>query len=369
MTASPAVVRAVPEEQLERGSPSLLLAPAYRDVSLLHTRAYDIDGKRYSIKCFTRSPSDILDINFSRSRSPFASAYRRRATTEYDVYEEFKLHKRVSAHPNVVTAHRMLEEANNLFLVLDHSPDCRFLDLLQEGRNLKGSVLIKKAFLQLLDAVEHCHSLGVYHRNLRPDAIECFDDGQRLAITDFGIATTDKMSEERFVGGGRYMAPECREDGGIPVGALPGPYAPSSCDVWSLGIVLLNLITGRNPWNSSTSEDPEFRLYRTTPPLFFAALPTSSAVNMLLARTLEVDWTQRITISEMRREVTEIKRFYSVRGAFALGIDQDAEWSEGSHLLAGSRPAPNELSDKSSSDSETLSGSVVSPPHSSALTT
>lgn len=101
----------------------------------------------------------------------------------------------------------MLEEAHNFFLVLDHSPECHFLNQLRERWQLNSTVLIKEAFFQLLDAVEHCHSLGVYHRNLRPDAIECFDYGRRLAITDFGIATAEKMSDEHFVGGGRYMAP------------------------------------------------------------------------------------------------------------------------------------------------------------------
>lgn len=166
---------------------------------------------------------------------------------------------------------------------------------------------------------------------------------------------------------------ECREDGQSLLGVPPGPYPPSSCDVWSLGIILLNLITGRNPWNSSSSEDPAFRLYRTVPSLFFTDLPTSDEANMLVARALEVDWTQRITLKEMRRKVTTINSFYSPRGAFVLGVDldlindSDAEMSESSSTLVEFDPARYNLCKESPSDWETLLGGAVSPVVSSGM--
>lgn len=70
---------------------------------------------------------------------------------------------------------------------------------------------------------------------------------------------------------------ECREDGGVSAGAPPGPYAPSSCDVWSLGIILLSLITGRAPGNLSAAE---------VPALLAGLSTTSDAENALLVRTL-----------------------------------------------------------------------------------
>jgi len=121
---------------------------------------------------------------------------------------EIALHRLASAHPNVVTLHRVVEEHSYTYLVMDYASDGDlFSQILHHCRYLGQDHLIKHIFLQLLDAVEYCHSLGIYHRDLKPENVLCFDGGLRVAITDFGLATTDRFSEEFRTGSVYHMSP------------------------------------------------------------------------------------------------------------------------------------------------------------------
>jgi serine/threonine protein kinase len=121
---------------------------------------------------------------------------------------EITLHQIASVHPAIVTLHRVVEEHGHTFIIMDFAPDGDlFTQILHECRFLGDDELIKHVFLQLLDAVEYCHSLGIYHRDLKPENILCFDHGYRVAITDFGLATTEKSSAEFRTGSVYHMSP------------------------------------------------------------------------------------------------------------------------------------------------------------------
>ena len=121
---------------------------------------------------------------------------------------EIALHQLASGHPNVVTLHRVVEDYQYTYIVMDYCSDGDlFTQILHQRRYLGNNALIKEVFLQLLDAVEYCHSLNIYHRDLKPENVLCFDGGLRLAITDFGLATTDRMSTEFRTGSVYHMSP------------------------------------------------------------------------------------------------------------------------------------------------------------------
>ena len=75
-------------------------------------------------------------------------------------------------------------------------------------------------------------------------------------------------------------------------------------DVWSLGLVILSLLTGRNSWRSASLSDPTFRACLQGPTRFLpTVLPISNEVNTLLVRVLDVDWRRRLTATEMKETV------------------------------------------------------------------
>jgi serine/threonine protein kinase len=159
----------------------------YRAVDL---RSGSLDGPSYAVKCLLHTPTR----NAGRQRRIHM--------------QEIALHQLASVHPNVVTLHRVIEEEDCTFIVMDYCPDGDlFGQILQKRRYLGRDDLIKHVFVQLLDAVNYCHSLGIYHRDLKPENVLCFNGGLRLAITDFGLATTEKVSEEFRTGSVYHMSP------------------------------------------------------------------------------------------------------------------------------------------------------------------
>jgi serine/threonine protein kinase len=146
-------------------------------------RSPTLDGPSYAVECLLHTPTRLH-------------------------MQEIALHQRASAHPNVVTLHRVIEEEDCTFIVMDYCPDGDLFDQIVEKRRYFGrDDFIKHGFLQLLDAVHHCHSLGIYHRDLKPENVLCFNGGLRLAITNFRLATTEKVSEEFQTGSVYYMSP------------------------------------------------------------------------------------------------------------------------------------------------------------------
>ncbi|ESK84444.1 serine threonine protein kinase [Moniliophthora roreri MCA 2997] len=256
-------------------------------------RAEDVcsaSPRSYAVKC--------LMHNYSQS------ARQRQAHIR-----EIALHQIAGAHPNVVTLHRVLEDYNCTYIIMDYATDHDlFSQILHKCRYLGDDYLIKHVFMQILDAVEYCHQLGIYHRDLKPENILCFDGGLRVAVTDFGLATTDKYSEEYRTGSIYHMSPECQSGDFAPGGS----YSPMFNDIWSLGIILLNLATGRNPWKSASMSDPTFQAYLRDPLGFLpTVLPISQELNAVLVRMLEVDWRERMTLPELRQAIEEVDTFYS----------------------------------------------------------
>lgn len=167
--------------------------------------------------------------------------------------------------------------------------------------------IVKEVFIQLLDALEHCHSLGIYHRDIKPENALISHD-YRIKLADFGLATYDAWSGEFGCGSLRYLSPEA-------IGpkhnrySLDG-YSTAANDVWSLGVILINLLFGRNPWHEATATDPIYSVYTTTNPhILMDQFKISAEFNSLLARVFKEDPMRRISLAELREGIIQLRAF------------------------------------------------------------
>ncbi|RMZ81764.1 hypothetical protein DV738_g2069, partial [Chaetothyriales sp. CBS 135597] len=208
---------------------------------------------------------------------------------------EIELHHRASQHPNVVSLIRILDSPDCTFVVLEFCPEGDlFSSITEHGHFVGNDQLAKRAFLQILDAVQYCHSIGIYHRDLKPENILVTDQGHTVKLADFGLATTDKVSCDQGCGSTFYMSPECAQN------RTYARYATAPNDVWSLGVILVNLTCGRNPWKRASSEDSTFRAFLSDPNFLSQILPISAELNTILRRVFECDPRRRVTLSELR---------------------------------------------------------------------
>ncbi|KAL2046269.1 hypothetical protein N7G274_001716 [Stereocaulon virgatum] len=236
---------------------------------------------------------------------------------------EIQLHHEASHHPNVVSMVKIMTTYDCTFVVLEFCPEGDlFSSITEKGLYLDNDIMAKHAFLQILDAVDFCHSVGIYHRDLKPENILVSDGGWTVKLADFGLATKEYFTNDFGCGSTFYMSPG--RIGHAPLPLTPINHEPLECqetplrsscyasgpnDVWSLGIILVNLTCRRNPWKRACMEDSTFRAYRNNPNFLKSILPLSSELDFILGRIFECDPRKRISIPELRTLILGCPRF------------------------------------------------------------
>jgi len=210
---------------------------------------------------------------------------------------EIQLHHQASAHPNVVSLVKIMDAPDCTYVVIEYCPEGDlFSNITEQGQYVGNDDLIKRAFLQILDAVEYCHSIGIYHRDLKPENVLVTDQGMTCKLADFGLATTDHVTSDFGCGSTFYMSPECQTSSPKAYSC----YASAPNDVWSLGVMLVNLTCGRNPWKRASFDDSTFRAFMKDPKFLRSILPISMELDVLLQRMFEFNPAKRATIPEIR---------------------------------------------------------------------
>ncbi|MFP5262665.1 MAG: serine/threonine protein kinase [Blastocatellia bacterium] len=182
-------------------------------------------------------------------------------------------------HPNVATLHSFFRQGEDFFMVMEFVRG-RTLDAVIQ---LTGAMACDRAialFCQALEGIGRAHKLGIVHRDIKPANIMLTEEGS-VKVMDFGIARvlgTSRMTKQgNIVGTIEYMSPE----------AIQGEEVDARSDIYSLGILLYEMLTGRVPF----IKDTEFSLMMAqiqeapTPPRTFAShIPV--AVEQALMRAL-----------------------------------------------------------------------------------
>jgi serine/threonine protein kinase len=222
----------------------------------------------------------LVALKFIRATGTAAARYRERFRLEAEVVARLR-------HPNIVQIYDIGEVDGQCFLALEYA----------EGGSLRerlaGSSLPSRAAVLLLEplarAVQHAHRQGVVHRDLKPANVLLIHAGDSITasnrpmedwrppgdlgelevplpplarcipkLTDFGLAKLlhDEASEQGLgVGTPNYMAPEQVLDGEV------GP----ACDVWGLGVVLYELLTGEPPFRAASAAETLRRVLNDDP--------------------------------------------------------------------------------------------------------
>ncbi|XP_031501778.1 phosphoenolpyruvate carboxylase kinase 1-like [Nymphaea colorata] len=151
--------------------------------------------------------------------------------------KEVKFHRLAGGHPNVVQVHAVYEDEESLHLVMEL---CQSPDLFDRvSKRVFTEPEAAALMAQLMEAIAHCHRLGVAHRDIKPDNV-LFDDRDRLKLADFGSADCFREGEglREIVGTPYYVAPE----------VLRSKEYNEKVDVWSAGVILYVLLSGIPPF-------------------------------------------------------------------------------------------------------------------------
>ncbi|XP_056169140.1 CBL-interacting serine/threonine-protein kinase 3-like isoform X1 [Syzygium oleosum] len=193
-------------------------------------------------------------------------------------------------HPHVVRLLEVMGSKTKIFIVLEFVTGGELFDkIVNNGR--MGEDETRRYFQQLINAVDYCHSRGVYHRDLKPENL-LLDAYGNLKVSDFGLsALSQQVRDDGLLhttcGTPNYVAPEVLNDRG---------YDGATADMWSCGVILFVLLAGYLPFDDSNL----MNLYKKISAAEFTCPPWLSFEAMkLITRILDPNPMTRITISEI----------------------------------------------------------------------
>ncbi len=143
-------------------------------------------------------------------------------------------------HENIVTIYDVGEDDGIYYMVMEYVRGCTLKQYIQQHAPLPVQEALRMMD-QLTGAIAHAHQNGVIHRDIKPQNILVSEDGT-LKITDFGIAvalsSTTITQTNSVLGSVHYLSPE----------QAKGGMATEKSDIYSLGIVMFELLTGQLPF-------------------------------------------------------------------------------------------------------------------------
>lgn len=193
-------------------------------------------------------------------------------TSDEDFVKRFRREAQAIAslsHPNIVSIYDVGQEADVHYLVMEYVKGDNLKNLIRQ----QGSIPPERAVViarQVSEALQHAHENNIVHRDVKPQNILITKSGQ-AKLTDFGIAreaTTATLTQtDTIVGSVHYLSPE----------QARGETADPRSDIYSLGIVLYEMVTGSLPFQGDTPIGVALKHIQETPPLPSSLNPGISA--------------------------------------------------------------------------------------------
>ncbi|MEK6322330.1 MAG: protein kinase [Acidobacteriota bacterium] len=182
-------------------------------------------------------------------------------------------------HPNIATLYSFVRQGDDFFMVMEFVRGETLDGLIRRSGAMPADRAIG-LLCQALEGIDHAHRMGIIHRDVKPANMMMTESGT-LKVMDFGIARvlgTARMTKQgNIVGTIEYMSPE----------QVRGQETDARSDIYSLGILLYEMLTGRVPFSS----DSEFDLMKMQiddapqpPRVFSAQIP--QAVEQAIMRAL-----------------------------------------------------------------------------------
>ena len=162
----------------------------------------------------------------------------------------------ILSHPNIVTVYDFGEENNILYLAMEYL-EGESLEKVAEGGNILPIETIVPMVEQVCSALDYAHSRKIVHRDIKPANIMILVNGL-VKVTDFGIAktaTAGMTQAGQILGTPNYMSPE----------QVKGRVVDGRSDIFSLGVILYELITGEKPFGGQNLTTVIYKIVNENP--------------------------------------------------------------------------------------------------------
>ena len=214
--------------------------------------------------------------------------------------ERFKIEAKAAAklnHPNIATIYSIEESGDQMFISMEYIKGVELSEKIQAG-TIPTDEAIKIA-TQIADGLEAAHKEGITHRDIKTSNIMITDSGV-VKIMDFGLAKvkgTSKLTQMgATLGTVAYMSPEQSR----------GDQVDNRADIWSLGVVLYEILTGKFPFRGDYDQAIIYSILNEEPQL---AEEIDSGLQQIINKSLKKNPDERYqTAGEMAEELREISK-------------------------------------------------------------
>ncbi|MDP4171455.1 MAG: Stk1 family PASTA domain-containing Ser/Thr kinase, partial [Bacillota bacterium] len=238
------------------------------------------------------------------------------------------------AHPHIVNIYDVGEEDDLYYIVMEYVEGQTLKQYIQQNSPLRVEDAVK-IMKQLTSAISHAHHNHIVHRDIKPHNILVDRDGN-VKITDFGIAmalsATSITQTNSVMGSVHYLSPE----------QARGGMANRKSDIYSLGIVMFELLTGRLPFSGESavsialkhlqSETPSVRRWNPDIP--------QSVENIVLKATAKDPFHRYNSVDAMEEDLqTAMYPIRANEAKFTIPLDDEA--TKAIPVITNERPFQN----------------------------
>ena len=218
-------------------------------------------------------------------------------------------------HPNILTIHEVGSDDGRHFIATE------YIDGVTLRRKAAEAPLeireILDIAIQVASALEEAHSAGIVHRDIKPDNIMVRRNGY-VKVLDFGLAKLTESIDRSPLDPDAATRVLVQTDAGVVMGTshymspeqARGKPVDARSDIWSLGVVIYEMVAGRTPFSGETSTDVIVAITQKEPPSLARFAPNVPAeLDWIVNKTLRKDRDERYqTIKELLTDLRRLKQ-------------------------------------------------------------
>ncbi len=245
----------------------------------------------------------------------------------------------ILSHPNIVKVYDVSVTDKLQYIVMEYVDGITLKEYLKQ----RGGALTWKETVhfatQILSALQHAHSKGIIHRDVKPQNIMLLADGS-IKMMDFGIARFSRAQSQtvsdKAIGSVHYISPE----------QAKGERTDARTDIYSVGVMLYEMLSGRLPFDGDGAVSIAIMQISENPnPLAEIAPQTPAGLRQITEKAMEKDPDKRYqSAQEMLAAIEEFKRNPSIQFAYEYRSAEDNPERNINRVVSNTKPSQKSTS-------------------------
>ena len=245
----------------------------------------------------------------------------------------------VLSHPNIVKVFDVSFGDRIQYIVMEYIDGITLKEYLKQRNGALTWKEVVHFATQVLSALDHAHSKGIVHRDVKPQNIMLQADGS-IKMMDFGIARFSRAQSQtvsdKAIGSVHYISPE----------QAKGERTDARTDIYSVGVMLYEMLSGRLPFDGDGAVSIAIMQISEKPkPLAEIAPQTPAGLRQITEKAMEKDPDKRYqSAQEMLAAIEEFKRNPSIQFAYEYRSAEDNPERNINRVVSNTKPSPKSTS-------------------------